>query len=258
MHYACTCYAALGENNKIFGRNFDFYNHPALILFTDPPDGYSSVSMLDLYYLGYTFELTPLDDQKALINSPYIPIDGMNENGLAAGMMAVHNAEGNSDPTKVTLAELEIIRLVLDYARDVPEALDLIQQYNVIFEEVPIHYMFADALGNSVVVEYLNGNIITIENDQPWQVSTNFIISEEMPVGSNSSCWRFNSVYDALQSTEGRITPFEGMNLLEEVSQPGEFATRWSVVYDLMEKSILLAVGRNYEEIFSFSLTNQE
>jgi hypothetical protein len=51
---ACTCFAGLsGEGDRVFGRNFDWYDHPALLLFTDPPNGYASISMVDLYYLGY-------------------------------------------------------------------------------------------------------------------------------------------------------------------------------------------------------------
>ena len=35
-----------------YGRNFDWEFSPALLLFTDPPDGYASVSMVDLTFLG--------------------------------------------------------------------------------------------------------------------------------------------------------------------------------------------------------------
>jgi hypothetical protein len=54
MPEACTCFAGLsGEGDRVFGRNFDWYDHPALLLFTDPPNGYASISMVDLYCLGY-------------------------------------------------------------------------------------------------------------------------------------------------------------------------------------------------------------
>ena len=37
----------------LYGRNFDWQYSPALLLFTDPPDGYASVSMVDIAYLGF-------------------------------------------------------------------------------------------------------------------------------------------------------------------------------------------------------------
>lgn len=54
--FACTCFAAMGkEGSLIFGRNFDWQpNHATyLLLFTDPPDGFASISMVDLGFLGY-------------------------------------------------------------------------------------------------------------------------------------------------------------------------------------------------------------
>ena len=35
----------------VYGRNFDWQYSPALLLFTNPPDGYASVSMVDIEYL---------------------------------------------------------------------------------------------------------------------------------------------------------------------------------------------------------------
>ena len=93
--WACTCFAALnGEGDLIFGRNFDWYLHPALILFTDPPGAYASVSMVDISYLGYDKEEPPWTDRKALLDTPYFPFDGLNEYGLAVGIMAVPYADG--------------------------------------------------------------------------------------------------------------------------------------------------------------------
>ncbi|UCF61526.1 MAG: hypothetical protein JSV37_02265, partial [Anaerolineaceae bacterium] len=52
--WACSLFAAFGDTeNQLFGRNFDFEFSPALLLFTNPPDGYASVSMVDIAYLGF-------------------------------------------------------------------------------------------------------------------------------------------------------------------------------------------------------------
>jgi hypothetical protein len=253
--YACTCFAALAPGgDAIFGRNFDWYDHPALILFTDSPDGYASVSMVDISYLGYTKEISASADKQALLRAPFLPFDGMNEKGLAMGMMAVDYADGGNDPQKMTLEDLEVIRLALDYARDVPQALELLQNYNVHFGEVPIHYLVVDRAGNSAVIEYVGGEMRVLPSEQPWQVSTNFIISEVRPEKGQTPCWRYNQASQALKQAGGRLTPDAAMALLQSVSQTGDFPTRWSVVYNLSTGQEQVVMNREYGKRYEFSL----
>ena len=52
--WACSIFTAFGgANNIVYGRNFDWKYSPAVLLFTDPPDGYASASMVDIAYLGF-------------------------------------------------------------------------------------------------------------------------------------------------------------------------------------------------------------
>jgi hypothetical protein len=51
--WACSLFTTLiSSDDMIFGRNFDYYYSPALLLFTKPPAGYASVSMVDLAVVG--------------------------------------------------------------------------------------------------------------------------------------------------------------------------------------------------------------
>jgi hypothetical protein len=253
--FACSCFAALGDpQERIFGRNFDWYDHPALVLFTDPSDGYASISMVDIYYLGYDGSKNPIKEPQDLLQAPFLPFDGMNEKGLAVGMMAVPHAEGGNNPDKTTIDELHLIRVLLDQAEDVTGALELMDDYNIDFGSVPVHYLIADAAGNSVVVEYLDGKPVALRNEHPWQVSTNFIISEENPQGADSSCWRYNRLFEDLQEKEGKINGQQGMDLLKSVAQDGEYATRWSWIFDLGQRTAQLAFGWDYQHPFEFTL----
>jgi hypothetical protein len=184
--------------------------------------------------------------------APYLPFDGMNEHGLAVGMMAVDRAEGSKDPDKVTLDDLELIRLWLDYARDVLAAIELLGRYNVRFGNVPLHYLLADARGNSALVEFLDGRPVVLPNAAAWQVSTNFLVSLERPQGAASSCPRYNRLYASLESRAGRLQPGEAFSLLGDVSQAGANATRWSVVYHQASKTVSLVMGRQFERVFEF------
>ena len=90
---ACSCFATSNQaGNPEFGRNFDWSTNTALLLFTDPPNGYASVSMLDVLYLDFlsgSVEIDSLEHALSLLEAPYIPFDGMNEYGLAVALMAV-------------------------------------------------------------------------------------------------------------------------------------------------------------------------
>ena len=65
--WACTTYTAhTPQGETLLARNFDWYRHPAMLLFTDPPDGYASASMVDLSYLGFDGPITPGDTLDSL------------------------------------------------------------------------------------------------------------------------------------------------------------------------------------------------
>jgi hypothetical protein len=254
--WACTCFSALNRGGGlIFGRNFDWYVHSALILFTNPPGGYASVSMVDISYLGYGNEEPSWFERRRLLYAPYLPFDGMNECGLAVGIMAVPYADGGEDPNKVTIGGLQAVRLMLDYAKDVDQAISLLLNYNVDFEGgPPLHYLVADSSGNSAVVEFIGGQMSVIRNREQWQVATNFVISHSRPEVRRSHCWRYSRTYEVLEQAEGNISGEEAMVLLNDVAQSGAFPTIWSAVYNMTSGDIRVAMGREYGEPHEFTL----
>ncbi len=254
--WACTCFAALNEEGDlIYGRNFDWYVHPALLLFTHPPDAYASVSMVDISYLGFDQGEPSPTDPRGLLDAPYFPFDGMNEYGLAVGIMAVPYADGGGDPDKVTIGSLHAVRLLLDYARDVDEAISLLQDYNIDFEGgPPVHYLISDSSGNAAVVEFISGELSAIRNSEPWQVATNFMLSGMAPEERFSLCRRYRRAYETLEAAKGNISPEQAMTLLDEVSQSGDFPTIWSIAYNLTSGDIRVVVGREYDRVHQFEL----
>lgn len=256
--FACTGFTArslLGE--RLLGRNFDWYHHPALLLFTDSPDGYASASMVDISYLGFDGPIQQ-DDPVALselLKTPYLPFDGMNERGLAVGMMAVSHSEGGNDPRKATLDDLGMIRLLLDYAADVDQAIELLGQYNVDWGNGPaIHYFLADASGDSAVVEFIGGKAQVFRSQHAWQISTNFLFSEIPIEKAGAECWRYNTADTTLTQSDGVLSAEGAMGLLQRVSQEGTAGTIWSVVYNLSSGQVQVAMGRDYEQVYSFEL----
>ncbi|MCQ1530015.1 linear amide C-N hydrolase [Lutispora saccharofermentans] len=253
---ACSCFAALSkEGDMIFGRNFDWYDNPKLILFTRPIDGYASVSMVDMKYLNFNSEEEVANASKEelgrLLDAPYLPFDGMNEYGLAIGEMTAMGTEASIDPGKVTLGDLTVMRLTLDHAKTVEEAVSYIEKYNVYFPPAPpLHFLVADAKGNSAIIEFVKGEMKVLKNDKQWQVATNFIV-----YGSNektkNGCRRYAAAERVLSENKGKLTEMEAMKLLEEISQP---TTQWSITYNMSKGSIQLVIKKNFDDIMSFNL----
>jgi len=49
LPWGCTVFTAqTPSGDRLLARNFDWYDHPALLLFTDPSDGYASAAMVDI------------------------------------------------------------------------------------------------------------------------------------------------------------------------------------------------------------------
>jgi hypothetical protein len=251
--WACSLFAALGDDeNMLFGRNFDWEYSPALLLYSDPPDGYASVSMVDIAYFGFernrVTDLTnaSLEDLVALLDTPYWPFDGFNEMGLAIGMAAVPAGDVQSDPEKETISSLGVIREVLDHAGDVDEAIAILQSFNINFEGgPPIHYLVADASGNAALFEHYQGEIHIIYNQAPWHLATNFLRASTGET-DDGYCWRYDTLSEGLSNAGGRLEPSNAMTLLSDVSQAG---TQWSIVYDISSGDIHVSMGRDYDNV---------
>lgn len=261
--WGCSLFAVLlDEDHLLFGRNFDFKFSPAVLVFTDPPDGYASVSMSDIAFLNFSNQTAarlmdlPLEERAGLLGAPRFLFDGMNEHGLVVALAAVPQADTLADPSKKRITGLELIRAVLDHARDVDEAVDLIRGYNVDLRGgLPLHYLLADAKGQAVLVEFYQGEMRVLENEQPWHSATNFVHSAvEDPQGN---CWRYDRINDRLNETQGLLDSNSAMELLSQVAQKsGESPTQWSVVYQMARREMTIAMGMDYANVQTFRLSD--
>jgi choloylglycine hydrolase len=258
-NWGCSLFSASGDaQNELYGRNFDWQYSPALVLFTDPPGGYRSVSLVDLAYLlgadgSKNLGRLPLAERERLLRAPFWPFDGMNEHGLAIGMAAVPQESRVFKPGKPTLDSLAIIRQVLDNARNVEEAITIMGQYNLDFGGgPPLHYLIADRSGNSALVEFTDEMVI-LKNTNPWHLATNHLrldLAPEEPAG----CWRYARIEQALARSGGKLSQQAAMDLLASVAQGGDNPTQWSVVYQLSTGKIHIAMGGNYLKTYTLQL----
>jgi hypothetical protein len=261
--WACSLFAALGDTDAmVYGRNFDWELSPAVLLFAAPPDGYASVSLVDIAFLGFTEaearDLTKLslNERRPLLDAPHLPFDGMNEYGLTIGMAAIPDSAMPYDPAKKTIGSLGIIREMLDHARTVDEAIAVMESHNVDMGGGPaIHYLIADATGKAALVEFYEGEMVVIPNDKPWHQATNFLFSAVADGSTEGNCWRYDKIAARLRQTDGRLSTPDALALLSDVSQA---STQWSVVYGISTGEISIAMGRNYDKVHTFHLPRAE
>jgi hypothetical protein len=257
--WGCSLFTALGDQeNQVFGRNFDSqYYSPTLLLFTDPPDGYASASMQSVRFMGNygadASDLTAntLEELYMLLYTPIRPYDGMNEAGLAIGMAAVPIDGTRHDPAREDIDMLTVMRQVLDHAANVDEAVEIIGQYNVVMASgLPVHYLIADASGQSVLVEFYEGEMVVIPNEDAWQAATNFFLTS---AGNHpeDQCWRYERMTTSLTNASGQCSVAEAMSILEDVFQE---STQWSAVYNLSTREIDIVVGGKYATVHTFQL----
>ena len=169
--YGCTTVCVKDKKGDVyFGRNFDWKNDRAIIVYTEPKNGYQSFSTCDLDFLGFGDDYAPdgsMMERLQTLAAIYVPVDGMNEKGLVvADLMAGDDEETHQKTGKVALTTTTAIRLLLDRAADVDEAIELLKQYDMNSSiGAAHHFAIADKSGKSVVVEYVNGEMLVAETN---------------------------------------------------------------------------------------------
>lgn len=246
--FFCSTFSALNaEGNYIFARNLESGSDSVpILLYTTPSDGYASVSMVNGVYFGYRNTSTSTDE-KPMLCIPYSPFDGMNEWGLTVASNTTE-AFVNSHPDQVTISSYGAMRLMLDSAKNVEEAISLLEKYNIYFQAgATIKFIISDASGKSVLIEYLGDEFIVVENSNPWQVATNFRVSafeSEDEIIRKGVCSRYSRMYETLEETKGIISDSEAMVLLKDVAQT---FVSWSAVYNKSTGEISVATKTNYK-----------
>ena len=203
---------------------------------TDPAEGYDSVSTVNMDFLNLGLHMPEETQMRLLaVAAPFAPMDGMNEKGLCVAVLMIQDSPGfQQDTGKPDLTTTMAVRLLLDKASDVEEALELLSQYDMHASAgMMVHFAIADAAGHSVVVEYIGNEMVVTETP----VVTNYYLSpgEKYGIGTEESKIRYAMLDDMLQS--GSTFSMDGIrDALNSVSKhnfDSEFAsTEWSIVYN--------------------------
>ncbi|MDR0840037.1 MAG: linear amide C-N hydrolase [Christensenellaceae bacterium] len=261
----CTVFVTQSEKGEtLFSRNFDFSYAPSLQLFTAPANGYASVSTVNLTFAGYSEDNLPNGlslDSFLTLAAPFLPFDGMNEKGVAIALLAVPEASLENDEEKITLNTTTAIRLVLDKAASVDEAVALLRQHNIYFSGgINCHFLIADASGKSVLVEYYDGQLQTITTEENYQIASNFIAYNGVNIGEGFDEFeRYDKVKAAIE-INGWLSEAQSLKLLAEVGvrDGNTDKLQWSVLYNLTTENGEIFAHRNADNTMNFQLDKSD
>lgn len=258
-----TLTAASPTGGVLFGRNYDWEDCGAMLVHTAPEDGYASVSTVCLDFLGFGSGWQPDADmfsRMMALAAVYVPLDGMNEKGLCvADLMAGDDVETHQDTAKPDLTGTTAVRLLLDYAATVDEALALLARYDINSDiGTAHHFAIADAGGNSVVVEYIDG---VMQVSETAVVTNHYLAEAKAGVGSAQSHARFATL-SALLAESGAVMTAEQMrDSLAGVAQSnysGVERTQWSLVFDTQALRAQFYHLEQFDAPYTLSLSGEE
>ena len=256
----CSSFTTIDENgNHLFGRNYDFASTSSLILHTNPGNGrHASISSVDLQFLGLGDGINGLIDNLTAIAAAYAPLDGMNDAGVSCGIYMSYQGPGDlsystdQQTEKPDLTSTTMLRMILDYADDVDEAVELVKKYD--FHDSAnssFHYMVADKSGKSAILEWVNENetdstdidgtkrvLKVYYNDQDkvlgedeaqnnFQYITNFIVTPGYYANETQEDMkgldRYNYIKETINpdgsNTEGHFSKEQSLKLLEDLGR---------------------------------------
>lgn len=220
------------EDVHLWGRNYDWSGSVPIIVRHIPDDGYTSLSTCDFQNITGSGATLPegMANKMLAIAALYVPLDGVNEAGLCVADLEV-NEGGMPDPDtdKPDLTVTTAIRLLLDRAATVDEALALLGQYDIHPSGgISHHLAISDASGMSVAVEFTEQGFAAV----PTQALTNFNPANgDIAAASGSAQTRYETLLARLE--EGVTTTDRVRDALSAVAQTdGPWITQWSMVHD--------------------------
>ena len=282
----CSAFAVRDPKSKDFlmGRNYD-YRHSnntgyvatsAILVHTAPEGGKKSISMVDglnLIYYGQGFYTDGNTDLSLLMGLPYAALDGINEDGFAIGILALKEKQTEQLSDKPKISPTVAIRLLLDRASTVKEAVAMLDNYAMDMRgngRSNYHYFMADATGDYAIVEYTipDGDSIprfmeVLKGNDTLRCVTNFYVSPTMAGttdgwGSSHGLDRYDTLRNNLLINNYMLSEDAAMGLLEKVAQaPTEeltSQTQWSALYNLTDKTVRLTILREYAKEYKFKV----
>jgi len=282
--------AATAEGDMLFGRNYDFSKTNTAIVTTEANKGrHASISTVDLQFLGMDVDsdVTGLLDKVVCLAAPYAPLDGINDAGVSCGIYMTYQGGDKTvatdqDTDKPDFTSTTLLRMILDYADDVDEAVEIARSYDLHDSAgTSYHYMVADASGRSVILEWVgsddagdndgsarelvvhysddDGYVGQWEAESSFQWITNFVVNpgyyDQSAPSEKKGFDRYERIYQELNAVGGVVADEKAaMDILAIVGRrtwnndDGNGCTVHSVVYNLTDRTAMWVPNENYDD----------
>ena len=243
----------------LMGRNFDFPSATGVVLRTRPTRGYSTITTFNIEFFNFGEDFKPegFTNQYLTLSCLFSAVDGINEKGLAiADLMAGDKVQTRQNTGRPSLNTTGAIPYMLKNAATVEEALSLLRGLDV-FSDIGAahHFAIADASGRSVVVEYVDNEMVVVESPV---VANHYLCEAKRNVGLHEGDLRYEKLCRRYEQADGVMDEKALTEAIEEVTQtevPGTFlGTAWTMVMDLKHPAVTYYSRRHFDKPFRFEL----
>lgn len=221
--FACTIFHANDKNGGVLiGRNFDWESSGGKVWFIPGNEKKNGITIFEQ-------------------NGVNVPYEGINNKGLFVGIAAAPITDTPFLMLKPIRKSLEMVRVVLEQASNIDEAIEVFYKYDVAFGKFlgnpQIHYKVVDASGHFATVDFIDKEIKIIRDVEVCRVMTNHYTSNHnLGKAGKTSFERYNTASNALKKSHHSIQSVQ--KILKAVSQDN---TVWSNVYDIENQKIYMS-----------------
>ncbi|MGM9810680.1 MAG: linear amide C-N hydrolase [Paludibacteraceae bacterium] len=253
--HGCATLVRQTADGVMMGRNYDFdHSGATMITITYPDNGYASIATNSMEFLGLPADWKPSEnvmENMAAIAAIYVPMDGMNEKGLCvADLIDLDGEQVNQDTGKPDLTTVSAIRLLLDKAATIEEAIDLLEQYDM-HSSIGFahHYAVSDTTGRAVVIEYVDGKMVV--NESP--LCTNFNLCHAR--AGREFDMQVPGIPSAVERMEKLQATDEATGIVEALKEVS-FSdwTQWSILFDTRAKVANYYFHADFDTVFPIAL----
>jgi len=233
---ACSVFTASRIDKVLAATNKDWNNTCTRIRFYAPEEGkYGRV------YFGYQ------------VPEGFQNVGGMNEHGLWYDGASLPGRSDIFNHHHKPTIQGELCEKALEECATVEEVIQLYQKYYTPHWQG--HSMWADRMGNSVIIEYGETDVVFLRKEHGYQVMTNFYLSDTANLRW-SRCHRFNAIKEILGNAE-ELDVALMTRALEASHKEGLTPTLFSNVYDLKKGEIYVYHFHYYGEFVHIKLSEE-
>jgi hypothetical protein len=252
----CSAFATASGETVLMGRNWDNENVGSRIVsLYQPPGGYSSICFSRAIDMGFPLHMPPDDVRstqfgRRLLLAPFYAMDGINECGLAVAVTGVRPTTHHLVEDKELVFATFLMRRILDQAKDVEEAVNLVEGYipfNLDPQSFAGHLLIVDSSGRSVVLEHAEDRWKKTYGTGNWQVLSTKAVYGVADSDLRAGCRRYRTMSESLENTDGDIDWEGGMGILADVAQKG---TVWSIVYCPSARDVYFSVYQDWGTVY--------